>query len=139
MFANQPETTVTKLCINCAHHYIPPGLRLADYNAHMCAKGAQRSLVTGAPISVLENCSTRRADSGDCKPEALLYAPELTAADFNLVTKPADLSVDSHCLNKTTEQGGAGSCKAWAEDAVDLCDSGAHVVTDIPRCGICTS
>jgi len=117
-----------KLCINCAYHHIPAGIRMSD-NIVYCTFRSRRNLVNGQPLKTdMADCYAMRSQVGLCGPEGRLFSTELSASDFDRVFNPTDLPLEGHSLDKSSQENGVSSGVSISENSVNLSNGNVHVL-----------
>ncbi len=128
---------IFKTCTRCAYHHMPAGLLIKYGTSYLlCAHGARRDAVTGAPAAIdsdekMQTCYEARAKNGKCGQAGRLFKIELESSDFNRLFNPADLSVDGHGLDESGQQNGVIGGVTVAQDTIDLNDGSAQVPPDV--------
>lgn len=125
---NQSINTVV-FCKQCAYFHTRLLKRDGLFD---CTFGASLDIVTGTPVVAgLPTCYEARARNGHCGPEGRNF--NRSPGNFNRLFNPADLTVDGHGLNESSQQDGVLSGVSITENAVDFINRDAQVLAnDMP-------
>ena len=94
------EGDLPPICIICAYHFLPKGIRFDD-RLNKCSYGAARSPVDGKPNeNSLKSCDSMRAATGQCGPMGNLFSTKLRVSDFHEIADSTPLPFDSHGLDE---------------------------------------